>query len=428
VLSLVIDPSAPAVLYALLTNASGFFLATSTNGAARWTTAAVPGLGSINPPYQALTTLTPDPQTPGTLYLGTSGGVLKTTDAGAHWNFANSGLRALPIGYLLIDPRGGTLLAAKSMDTPVPPGPALFKSTDGGESWVPADIGLPLHIDFPAADPQDPTHLYILGEHHPNGIGLFQSRDAGESWAEIWTNTNASWSASFAIDPQNPNIMYAGFWPPNTPPRISKSIDGGYTWTDSQFSLTSPGCCSLVAAVAADPQNPDIVYAGTADDGNGFPGGLWKSEDGGVSWVYLVSSNINFITIDPRNPGTIYVNGFNFSLLKSTDGGQTWVNTQYGTCGSNDIVDPAGSLLVIAPQNSDTLYCAGSDNVFRSTDAGASWNLVGSGLVGSVYSLTIDPQNPTRLYAGTTAGLFVLTLDARRSGGVRPAPHGSKRE
>src|SRR6476469_2421909 len=65
--------------------------------------------------------------------------------------------------------------------------------------------------------------------------------------------------------------------------------------------------------------------------------------------------------------------------------------------------------LVIDPQNSATLYCSAND-VLRSTDAGASWSAVGSGLAGSIRSLTIDPRDPTELYAGTSGGLFVIDV------------------
>ena len=64
---------------------------------------------------------------------------------------------------------------------------------------------------------------------------------------------------------------------------------------------------------------------------------------------------------------------------------------------------------MIDPQDSDTLYCGG-DGVVRSTDAGKSWTAGGSGLAGSVRSLTIDPRDPAALYAGTSGGLFVINI------------------
>ncbi len=399
--SLVVSPQNPAVIYALVIqvggNGSSFFLATSTDGAASWTAAAVaiPGLFSDIP------RLMPDPQTPGTLYLAAPGGVLKTTDGGGHWNFANSGLRALGVRSVLIDSPSGVLLVANDANMQVSSGTSLFESTDGGASWVAAGGGLPPFVGLPVADPQDSHTLYLWSAHDAHSIGLFQSTDGGGRWTQISTVTGTqSFGVAFAIAPQNPDVMYAGFLKDCIgicDPKISKSTDGGYTWTESQFSLTRPGCCYWVSAVAIDPQDPDIVYAGTTSGGDGTGSGLWKSEDGGASWVNLMSGDINFIRVDPRNPGTIYVQ--RGPLYKSTDGGRTFVETQTANCGA----------FVIDPQNSATLYCSAND-VLRSTDAGASWSAVGSGLAGSVRSLTIDPRDPTELYAGTSGGLFVIDV------------------
>src|SRR5579864_1409967 len=397
VLSLAVSPQNPAMIYALISqvgsNGPVFFLATSADGAASWTTATVAVSGHVGSSIH----LTPDPQTLGTLYLTTSGGVLKTTDGGGYWNFANSGLRALGVGSLLIDSQSGTLLAAKDAE---PSGFSLITSTDGGASWVARGAGLPLSVGLPVADPQDPHTFYVWGAHDAHSIGLFQSRDDGASWAEISTNTSTpNWGGPFAIAPENPQIMYAGFLTDciatSCYPKISKSIDGGHTWTESRSSL---GCCYWVSAVEIDPQNSDIVYAGTTTVGEGTGSALWKSEDGGVSWVNLMTGDANFIRVDPRNPLTIYVQGYG-SLSKSTDGGQTFVDTQIASCW----------VFAIDPQDSDTLYCGG-DGVVRSADGGASWTALGSGLAGSVRSLAMDPGDPTALYAGTSSGLFVINL------------------
>jgi hypothetical protein len=253
----------------------------------------------------------------------------------------------------------------------------------------------------------DAQNSYLLGDP---GASLFQSGDGGANWTEVSTK-NAQywmtgaldyWDTPFAIDPQNSSIMYSAF-SCTTCRNISKSIDGGHTWTELQSSLFTPSqytgqleCCPMISAVAADPLNPDIVYAGTDDDGYGAGGTLWKSQDGGASWVNLTFGEIHSIILDPRNPGTVY---FTSPFSKSTDGGQTWSKSQ-NSCG----------LLLLDPQDSRTLYCAGNDGVFISRDAGARWRGIGSGLAGSVNALALDPRDPATLYAATSAGLFALTL------------------
>ena len=409
VLSLAINPQTPAVIYAVLYQSPRFVLVTSTDGAASWTTATDPLFAANN-----VNTLTPDPQEPGTLYLGTDQGVLKSTDRGGRWNLVNSGLRATAIRSVIIDSQtAGTIFAVNGS-----PGPPLLKSRDGGRSWVPSNFGLSWSIASLVAHPQDPRILYILGSRGPSGA-LFKSEDAGGSWAEIWTGPSGTFVGSLAIDPQNPNILYAGHqpctpvgpgaWNCGTYSRVAKSIDAGRTWTESQVSLKGKWCCgSWISSVVIDPQNPNILYAGTTD-ANGTGPGLWKSADAGVSWVNLtIDGDISSIAIDPRNPSTIYAsNGW---LWKSMDGGQTWAKA------TARFPEGYGGPVAIDPQNSDTLYYTGWEygtdryEVLKSTDAGASWASVSSGLTNWVDSLAIDPQNPRTVYAGTSGGLFAITF------------------
>jgi photosystem II stability/assembly factor-like uncharacterized protein len=415
VLTLSINPQTPAVIYALSSQHSNgspdsFFLATSTDGGASWTTATDPILASND-----LNAIALDSQQPGTLYIGTNQGVLKSTDGGGHWNTANSGLETTAIQQVVIDSQHGTIFAVNGTERLLH-GTRVFKSTDYGMSWSPSDFGLPLYLGGLVAQPQDPRTLYILGAHSPYGTGLFKSEDAGESWSEIWTNTMpATGVGPLAINPQNPNVMYAGVTTctGNCFARIVKSIDGGRTFTESQVSLKGSGCCSSIVNVAVDPQNTDIIYAGTADfDGSGS--GLWKSTDAGLSWVNLYGGDIDAIAIDSRNSGTVYFSE-DGSVYKSTDAGQTWMiakSRAAGCCGPTP--------MLIDPQNSDILYYAGYDKgagkrtIFKSTDAGASWTSVGPGLRGFVNSLAIDARNPATVYAGTSSGLFAITFDSQQ--------------
>ena len=188
VLSMAVNPQTPTVIYTLIyedsfsgqggSSQSYFFLAVSTDGAASWTLATDPNLSAAD-----LFTIAPEPKDAGTLYLGTRNGVLKTTDGGGHWNFTNSGLRALGVDSLVADSQtGGTLLVVTDCCSTGPPPyavhlgtPYLFKSTDGGNSWFPsnsglplvtigltADVGVPIAIPGVLADPQHAGTLYAL--------------------------------------------------------------------------------------------------------------------------------------------------------------------------------------------------------------------------------------------------------------------------
>jgi len=403
-----VNPQNPALINALISQSlegtfPSSFLATSADGGASWTTATDPTVAA-----NYLNTITADPQDPGTLYVGTNNGILKTNDGGAHWNFANSGLRATSIGQVLIDPQGGTLLAVTTSGFFA----GLSKSTDGGISWAPSGSGLPSAL-LGSLVPQDPHKLGTLltmGEpvpYRPNGKGLFESQDAGESWAQIWTAPNTDGGIGpLAISAQAPNVMYSGVSvsPQCCESRVAKSIDAGRTWTQPQVAFTTAG---EVGVIAVDPQNPNIVYAGTESGGWGASG-LWKSMDGGASWQNFTGTGtdeVYALLIDPRSPGTIYYSDGS-SLHDSTDGGMTWTATM--------LPDTCFDTLVMDPQDSSTLYCGGVNDakVFRSADAGVSWTDVGSGLRGNVNSLTFESQDPRTLYAGTDGGLFAITFEA----------------
>jgi hypothetical protein len=170
---------------------------------------------------------------------------------------------------------------------------------------------------------------------------------------------------AFAIDPRTPTVYAGGS------AGVFRSIDGGVTWNASDFRADRP-----VSVLAIDPQNPKTVYAGAN-------GEIFKSTDAGMSWTAAgsglpaIRNWISALIIDPENPNTLYA----------------------GTSG--------------APVGECSIPCGDfNDGVFRSTDAGATWVAVKAGLTTPhVSSLAIDPQNPSRLYAGTIGGgVFTITF------------------
>lgn len=210
---------------------------------------------------------------------------------------------------------------------------------------------------------------------------------------EYWSgNANASGRiSSIAVDPTNGSIAYAaaaagGLW---------KTTNGGATW----IPLTDQIFYPISGALAIDPSNHLAVYYGTGDyDGDVKGNGLFRSLDGGQSWTRIAvpsqhGDQIARVIIDPTNPSIIHVAGSS-GVTRSTNGGATWSPLQLGNV----------SDLVMSPAAPSTLYCARRDvGIYKSVDGGGTWNQLGGGLptIG-VRRINLDlcRTSPQTLYAG----------------------------
>ncbi len=174
---------------------------------------------------------------------------------------------------------------------------------------------------------------------------------------------------------------------------------GPYSWNTVSYN---PGI-GRINATAVDPLNPDIIYVGAPS------GGLWISNDGGGSWVTTTDDQVvlgvSSIAIDPQNTSTIYIasgdgdagDTYSVGVLKSEDGGTT-----FSTTGLNWTITQTRriSKLLIDPTNSDVLIAATSSGIYRSLDAAANWSLIQSG---NFKDIEFKPGDPQTIYAaGTT--------------------------
>jgi len=258
---LAIDPQNPKTLYAGtyagdFGPAGGIFK--STDGGVTWS-AATSGLPEV---LREVSALAIDPKSPNTILAGTDQGVFKSIDAGASWNKSNIGLPDTYISALTIDPQTPRTVYASGSGR-------LFKSLDGGVRWGALDFPANVEAGVLAIDPQNSNVVYA-GSYK----GLFKSTDAGASWTASGMGLpTGPWMSALVIDPQNPSTLYTGFSGAeldscNFPcsgfnDGVFKSIDAGATWTAVNSGLTTQHVTSL----AIDPQNPDRLYAGTLGGG-----------------------------------------------------------------------------------------------------------------------------------------------------------------
>jgi photosystem II stability/assembly factor-like uncharacterized protein len=495
--ALIIDPHQPSILYALTAGRPAVFK--STDGGASWN-GSDSGLPGAN-------TLAIDPQNTRTLYALSSTGLFKSTDAGASWSQIN-GPSTDPhfvIVDIAIDPRtsrslyvaggrresgvfksvdGGTSWseadtglpaafgARLTIDPTIPAtmyatiGGGVYKTTDGAASWHAVNPGLPIGSGGPdtccsfavVIDPRDSNTLYV-----PSGnSALFKSTDAGASW---YASGLIPGMQSFAIDPRNSSTIYAA-----TLNGIYRSTDGGDSFTaysrvravpvyslaldrqrsgtilaggvsgvfqstDGGMSWHTDADIGGVVALAIDPQNPSIVYAGTGDD-ECLLSRIFQSADGGTSWMESWTSPYNClsaIVTDPRTTGTVYAASGDGGVIKSTDGGSTWNVMSSGLPGTLGTTLGVAAL-AIDSQTTHTLFAGlvGAElydygtgtfapGIFKSTDGAAHWVAASLGIPASyqyqplVTALAVDPQTSSTVYAARSlynaAGGFWKSID-----------------
>jgi hypothetical protein len=149
-----------------------------------------------------------------------------------------------------------------------------------------------------------------------------------------------------------------------------------------------------------------------------------KTTDGGGQWsdmsVGLTTSFISALTIDPRNPATLYA-GTRDGVFKTTNRGALW------TPGGSPLTNLEIRVLTVNPAIPDMIYAGTDHGVFRSTDGAATWAAIDAGPANpQVHALAIDPVTGTTLYAGTEGGVFCLGARCALDAAVRGPACGSQ--
>jgi photosystem II stability/assembly factor-like uncharacterized protein len=257
----------------------------------------------------------------------------------------------------------------------------IVKSTNGGASWIGANTGLTLTnswISMLAIDPVTSSALYAV-----TFGGLFKSTDGGASWnvfgAELVRPTGPQ-PISLSIDPVTPSTLYVVDWNGE----ISKSTDGGATWNEIKAGVPNTGFATQVLSLAIDSVTPTTTYTGSFGSFTCCPppgnAGISKSTDGGQTWSAFNAgippgAFLRSLTVDPATPATIYgayVSDGGWGVIKSTDAGESWSVTNTGLTPGR-----GSSALAIAPTAPSTIYAAYSDSgtmrggVFKSTNGGS---------------------------------------------------------
>ncbi len=366
-------------------------------------------------------------------------GVHKSTDGGKTWFPANDGIvtrtsfsgDAIPIFCLTIDPVDYDIVWAGTQDAR-----GIFKSTDGGKTWVQKDKGVVegQGITFRGftIDPRSSNIVYAAAEISSyawagksisgrefdltKGV-VYKTTDGGENWSAVWRGDNLA--RYIWIDPRRPETLYVstGIFDREAANSdhtkniaggvgILKSTDGGKTWRQVDNGLGN----LYVGTLFMHPTNPDILLAGVGNNAYRNGAGVYLTTTGGETWVPVVDNQgqpITSVEFATSNPNVAYAGGDN-AVYRSEDGGRTWRQTIGGAWG------PPGARVgfpidfQVDPRDANRLFAnAYGGGNFVTTDGGQTWQIASQGYTGAeMNAVVVDPTDPATVYAGARSGFF----------------------
>lgn len=355
-----------------------------------------------------------DPANRAHYYVGVaSGGVWKTTNAGATWTPVFDKEGSYSIGTVALDPANPSVVwvgtGENNSQRSVGYGDGVYRSDDGGHTWKNMGLKHSEHIARILIDPKHSDAIYVASQGPlwgPGGDrGLFKSTDGGKTWKNILSISENTGVTDVVMEPGNSDVLYAAAYQrrrhewtlidggPDS--AIYKSTDAGATWTKLKSGLPTVDLGRIGLAVA--PTNPNVVYA-TVEAAE-KKGGIFRSSDRGATWERRNEYDVGAmyyatLFVDPKNEDRIYVMGVMIQV--SDDGGKTihTLNTRSKHVDNHVIwIDP----------NDTSYYLVGCDGgLYESFDRGENWTFHSNLPLGQYYDVAVDHNAPFYyVYGGT---------------------------
>lgn len=338
------------------------------------------------------------PDQPNVFYFGAAGGgVWKTIDAGRTWQSLGDRLPAASVGAIAVAPSNSDVIYAGTGQVEarydVAAGSGVFVSRDGGKNWQDAGLTATKNIGKILVDSRDADTVLVgalghyFGPNHERGV--FRSSDGGKTWKQTLYINDDTGVVDLAADPSNPNVIYAAAWQVRN-----------YPWMSYFQPNAGPGS------------------------------GVYKSTDGGATWKRLggngwpvgdlgriglaaTSSNRVYAVVNAApNSGNIpHATSKNQGgLYRSDDGGANWKLVSGESWLENDYF----SRLTVDPHNPDVVYSAGQ-SIRRSRDGGKTWTIIKGAPGGDDYhDLWINPKYPDHMITASDQGV-VVTVDGGKT-------------
>lgn len=357
------------------------------------------------------------------LYVGAaSGGVWRSRDGGTTFTPVFDKQPVQSIGSITIDPSNSKTIWVGTGEAwtrnSVSIGDGIYKSTDGGETWTNMGLRDSERIVRILVHPKNSNIVYACAPgklwSDSNDRGLYKSADGGKTWTLVLRGGNPSTGCSgVTMDPSNPEVLLAGMWDfrrkgwtfrsgGDGPTAASasgmfRSVDGGRSWVQ----LTSAANRGLPAGpwgrveVVYAPSDAKVVYALIESRASG----LFRSDDGGRTWEARDRSQMMVwrpfyfarLIVDPTNPNRLFKP--NLNLIVSEDGGRSFSATGGGAHG--DWHD-----LWINPHNPKHIIGGDDGGLFLSYDGGNRWFKGNNLPISQFYHVSVDNKDPYQVYGG----------------------------
>ncbi len=313
----------------------------------------------------------------------------------------------------------------------------VWKSTDGGNQWLPIFDGQPVQaIGALAVAPTDPNvvwagtgEAWAIRDSDVGGDGVYKSVDSGKTWTNMGLPDSGR-IGRIIVDPRNEDNVFVCALGRMTGPQkergVYRTTDGGKNWEQVLFADEKTGCSGL----SMDPHNSRVLFAGmwqvemhTYGEFSGGPGsGVYVSRDGGSHWTRLQGRGLPGppagkdigkidVAVAPSNSNRVYAliqTADQGSLWRSDDGGDVWRVVNWDRA----LIGRAGYYvrLAVSPGDDDEVLVSNSA-FLHSTDGGETFRSVPWG--GDNHDIWIDPTNPDRFVITDDGGLNITTVHGR---------------
>ena len=356
------------------------------------------------------------PSQPNVFYIGVcNGGVWKSTDAGRTWQPIFDDQPTGSIGAIAVAPSDPNIVyvgSGEGLQRPdLSTGDGIYKSTDAGKTWTHLGLRDGQQIPQIAVDPRNPSRLFVAVLGHPYGPneerGIYRSTDGGQTFDKVLYKDENTGGSDVAIDPANPNTVYAALWESRQGPwenaawdgkngGIFKSTDGGATWRQLTQGL---GDGVTQANLAIAPSDPKRIYASLA---SGRGTGIYRSDDAGESWTRITTDprpaarigggDLPVPAVDPKNADIVY--SASVVTWKSIDGGKTWTGIR-GAPGGDDYQH-----IWINPNHPEIMLIVSDQGAIVTVNGGQTWSSWYNQPTAQMYHVNADSAFPYRLCSG----------------------------